>query len=148
MDCPMLLSSRSGFLSSSEFGLCGKRRVLKAVLIAIGLSLATLVLDSLFDSIAFHEGTFTQELFNPSQRELLMRIVMMFGAGTFTYFALRLKSADRQLKVFYEAVENTGDTVLLRQSNGQILYANNAASERLGYSRDELLKMNLTDLDP
>ncbi|MBN1394670.1 MAG: CHASE domain-containing protein [Pirellulales bacterium] len=48
---------------------------------------------------------------------------------------------------FRRLVEYAGDTIILHDSNGRIIDANKRASNTLGYSRDELLTMYISDLD-
>ncbi len=48
---------------------------------------------------------------------------------------------------FRRLVENAGDAFFLHEIDGRILDMNKAAGESLGYSRDELLQMNVSDLD-
>jgi len=45
------------------------------------------------------------------------------------------------------ALENAADTVFFTTSDGQICYANKAACHLLGYSKSELLKLTVSDLD-
>lgn len=46
------------------------------------------------------------------------------------------------------SLEHSRDTVFWILPDGRLCYANNAACTELGYSRDELLKMNIQDIDP
>ena len=46
------------------------------------------------------------------------------------------------------AVNNAVDAIYLTTEGGQIFYVNNSACEQLGYSRDELLNMNVGEIDP
>ena len=48
---------------------------------------------------------------------------------------------------FRRLVENAGDAFFLHEVDGRILDVNKAACDSLGYSRDELLHMNVSDLD-
>jgi PAS domain S-box-containing protein len=46
------------------------------------------------------------------------------------------------------SLEHSRDTVFWILSDGRLCYANNAACTELGYSREELLKMSIQDIDP
>ena len=48
-------------------------------------------------------------------------------------------------KKFREIFENSNDAIFLQDLKGNIVEANRAACQKLGYSRDKLLKMSLTD---
>lgn len=45
-----------------------------------------------------------------------------------------------------ELVERFSDSIMVRHSNGDLTFVNGAFCQMLGYSRDELLKMRVTDL--
>lgn len=46
------------------------------------------------------------------------------------------------------AMDHAGDCILWVNYDGRLVYANNAASSTLGYTKDELLKMSIFDVDP
>ena len=48
---------------------------------------------------------------------------------------------------FRRLVDNAGDTVLLHDGNGRIIDLNKRACDSLGYTRDELLDMNISEID-
>ncbi|WP_051293159.1 hybrid sensor histidine kinase/response regulator [Citrifermentans bremense] len=64
----------------------------------------------------------------------------------------RLKAAFTSLaegeRRFRTLVDQAGDGFELLGPDGQILDINNATCDCLGYAREELLKMNITDIDP
>lgn len=51
-------------------------------------------------------------------------------------------------RLLHSVVEQAGDAVYLHDSQGRFLDANRAASEQLGYSREELLSLAVPDIDP
>jgi PAS domain S-box-containing protein len=58
------------------------------------------------------------------------------------------KRAAQTLKMMQFSVDNASDAVFWIASDGRILYVNEAACKRLGYTRDEMLKMRKFDFDP
>lgn len=58
------------------------------------------------------------------------------------------KRADRELRMTKSSLENTTDTLLWLDPQARILYANDAVCRSLGYSREEILSMSITDVDP
>lgn len=132
----------------TEFGHIARRSKRDAVLFAVGTAVIAWVLDSLFEAFVFRENTFVNEFFNPGYRELWMRLIIMFGATVFSYVYLRLRQTGKQLRFFFAVMENAADSMLLRDIDGKILYANNTLAQKLGYSREELTTMSLKDLDP
>ena len=57
-------------------------------------------------------------------------------------------SALHSLRLAQSAVDHASDSAFWIRPDGSIAYANKAASENLGYTRDELLTMTLHDIDP
>ena len=47
---------------------------------------------------------------------------------------------------YRELVEQSSDSIIVRRVTGELVFVNAALSKMLGYSRDELLKMRITDL--
>lgn len=58
-----------------------------------------------------------------------------------------LKNSERTLEFTQFAVEHAGDLVFWMTPDARFQYVNEAACAQLGYSRDELLKMSLPDID-
>ena len=57
------------------------------------------------------------------------------------------KQAERQLEYTQFAVDNAADPVVLLDKNGRLFYVNDAECTTLGYSREELLRMRIADID-
>lgn len=55
-----------------------------------------------------------------------------------------LKNSERRLHCLFEGID---DAILVHDRQGNILDCNESASMRLGYSRDELLRMNTREID-
>ncbi|MGM0510934.1 MAG: PAS domain S-box protein, partial [Thermoplasmatota archaeon] len=51
-------------------------------------------------------------------------------------------------KKFRTVIENSADAIFLTDQEGNYTYANEAASDLLGYSREELMEMNIVDIIP
>lgn len=58
------------------------------------------------------------------------------------------KLAQVQLLRMQAAIERTSDCVFWANPQGRLLYVNEAACRSLGYSREELLTMSISDYDP
>ena len=54
---------------------------------------------------------------------------------------------EQALRRYRTAMDNSGDAVYMLDEFGQVVYVNDRATTQLGYSRDELLAMNLTEID-
>src|ERR1035437_10070698 len=144
----MPIASKWDICRPQEFGQITRRSGRNTILIALGIALVSWLLDSAFEAFAFHENTFVNELISPGHRELWMRLIIMIGATLFTYFYLTLRQTGQQLHLFFTIAENAADAVILTTLDGRIVYANKTVSQKLGYSREELIKLSLKDLDP
>ena len=58
------------------------------------------------------------------------------------------KLAESQLRFTQFAVDHAGDLIFWIDRDANLLYANDAAVQRLGYSREELTRLTVADLDP
>jgi PAS domain S-box-containing protein len=56
--------------------------------------------------------------------------------------------AERALRMTQFAIDRTRDAAYWMSSDGKLLYVNDAASSTLGYTREELLRMAIHDIDP
>jgi PAS domain S-box-containing protein len=57
------------------------------------------------------------------------------------------KLAEDKIKVFSDAIASAFDCFTLTDTKGDITYANEAAVRAFGYTREEFLKLNITELD-
>ncbi|WP_157197254.1 PAS domain S-box protein [Methanohalobium evestigatum] len=60
-------------------------------------------------------------------------------------FEHELKKSEEK---FRKVTEQAADVIIAYDFDGNILYVNNLACEKLGYTKNELLSMNITDIDP
>lgn len=67
--------------------------------------------------------------------------------GTVTDVTER-KDAENALRLTQFSVDRSGDAILWIAADTRILYANDAASESVGYTHDELRQLNITLLNP
>lgn len=58
------------------------------------------------------------------------------------------KANERQLLFTKFAMDNAGDSIFFTDPRGRFMYVNETACQFLGYSKEEILKMDLWDLDP
>ena len=58
------------------------------------------------------------------------------------------KAAEEKLRLTQFALDQAVDAIYWMTPVGRFVYVNQAASNMLGYSRDELLKMSVADIDP
>ncbi|MEA2033895.1 MAG: PAS domain S-box protein, partial [Euryarchaeota archaeon] len=58
------------------------------------------------------------------------------------------KKAERRLKFAQFTIDNAADAIYWADDNGRFILVNDIACSLYGYSREELLKMSLTDLSP
>ncbi|WP_292485901.1 PAS domain S-box protein [Methanohalobium sp.] len=70
----------------------------------------------------------------------------------FTTDITERKKVENELKEseerFRTVIEQAADAILAHDFDGNIVFANKLASEYLGYTKSELLSMNLSDIDP
>lgn len=83
--------------------------------------------------------------------EITFRVTEFEGTEYAAAFARDIserKEVERHLLFLQYALDNAGDSVLMMNREGDILYANDTASRNEGYSKEELSAMKIHDLDP
>ncbi len=60
----------------------------------------------------------------------------------------RYAQAEASLRFTQSAVDHSADVAFWARSDGRLVYVNRAACRSLGYSRDELLRLSVSDIDP
>lgn len=70
-----------------------------------------------------------------------------YGCGITRDITERLET-ERRLRFLEFAIDNSGDAIYIGDAAGRLLYVNEAASRMLGYTKRELLSMNLDQIDP
>jgi len=58
------------------------------------------------------------------------------------------RRAEKQLRLTQFSIDHASDTVFWIDSNGRFCYVNGAACEALGYTREELLRLGISDVIP
>jgi len=71
-----------------------------------------------------------------------------FMSCSFDHDITERKRAEDALKLTQFATDKASEHLLWVGENGNILYANDSSCESLGYTREELLKMTVHDIDP
>ncbi|MCL5266605.1 MAG: PAS domain S-box protein [Bacteroidetes bacterium] len=72
---------------------------------------------------------------------------VLYYDGTFEDITEQ-KAAEEALRLTRFTVERASDSVYWMNSDGQFIDVNEAACESLGYTREELLNLNVRDIDP
>jgi PAS domain S-box-containing protein len=94
-------------------------------------------------AIQISEGQ--KDLFFETSRKNFWEFIQLSQA--FNYMLRNLKHAEEHSR-YKELFENVNDAVYILDRKGNILEANEAAFSRLGYSRENFFKLNLTRLIP
>lgn len=104
-------------------------------------------LDILIDSLLFNDGTFLQQLLKPDPMELYFRLLVGGLFILFGVYAGRLLRKQRQLKeenqLKAEMLDQISDSVMIHDSEGKFIFLNEAACKLRGYSRKEMMRLNL-----
>ncbi len=119
----------------------------KLIIISIGLAALAWILDSLLDSLIFHESTVIGQIITPNSHEIAIRVLFGFVFILFgiyiQYGVTRLKSAEDALKVAViqtedeknktkEVIEAIGDGIILQDTDYKIIYQNQIQNEIFG----------------
>lgn len=78
-------------------------------------------------------------------RDATGKAVRMIGSDTDITEHRRTEQA---LRLARFSIDRAGDAVIWIARDGSLMYANETACQRLGYSREELLSLNVADVDP
>ena len=126
----------------------------------VGSNVADLFLDKdrLAPSFAGVDGPFTHHETVLMRKDGDLKTVLLstgsaeHGIGTVTMQDISLrKQAEETIKAseekFRMLFEHSGDPIMILGMDGSILEVNSAAVKMLGYTRDELTKMNARDID-
>ncbi|MGA2413705.1 MAG: PAS domain S-box protein [Candidatus Sulfotelmatobacter sp.] len=70
------------------------------------------------------------------------------GASSIARDITANKQVEKELRLTQYSVDHASDAIYWIDSTGRIVYANQAACQSLGRSRDELLSLSISDLDP
>lgn len=72
----------------------------------------------------------------------------LLGVGTLSSEITDLKLMEHKLLLTQQAVDKAALSIFWINPKGKILYVNDTACERLGYTRQQLLSMTVDDIDP
>lgn len=129
------------------------KRQYKVIIIAVVLSLAVVVVNSIFDYYFFSEPKNFLDLllFDIPPRELYNRSIFMvfsviLGILAFHYFTRMTESEGRYRQLF----DNVNDAIFVvspeGEGGGRFIEANAVAYKNLGYCKEELLRLTPADL--
>jgi PAS domain S-box-containing protein len=79
---------------------------------------------------------------------VLPATVLGVTVAVLAWVGLSFERERRRLKVTQFALDQAGDPVMWVRPSGEIFYANDAACQALGYHRDQLLRLTVSDIDP
>ena len=131
----------------------------KIILSSVIGGISVWIIDAFVDSFVFSMGPFWNSLLADDIHELYFRLIFVVSFILFGVIISRLVSRRKQAeKAFREhekryrmLFENAGDAIFILDAEGEkpgrIVSANQAAAEMHGYTIDELLALNITDLD-
>jgi len=114
---------------------------------SIGFAALAWILDSLLDSLIFHDSTFIDQIIYPSNHEIGIRL--LFGSvfvvfGIYNQYGItRFKKAENALKLAVilaedeknktkEIIEAMGDGIIIQDTDYKILYQNQIQNEIYG----------------
>lgn len=72
----------------------------------------------------------------------------LLGVGTLTSEITELKRLERKLLLTQRSVDKAALSIFWIDPQGNFVYVNDTACERLGYTREQLLSMGVADIDP
>ena len=134
------------------------KRQYKVIVIAMALSLAVVLLNSIFDYYVFYEPKIEPKtfldllLFDIPPREVYKRTIftifsVIMGILAFHYFARMTESEGRYRELF----DNVNDAIFVvspeGEGGGTFIEANAVAYKNLGYCKEEILRLTPADLD-
>ena len=131
------------------------KRQYKVIIIAVALSLAVMVVNSIFDYYFFSapKNFLDLLLFDIPPREVYNRSIFMafsviLGIFAFHYFTRMTESEGRYRQLF----DNVNDAIFVvspeGEGRGKFIEANAVAYKNLGYCKEELLRLTPADLMP
>ena len=101
--------------------------------------------------VAAGHGSETLDVdFRPSSKWLRIAISSPAPGYFFAVFedASQRKGVESALELCKLSLDHSGDMIHWLAADGRILYANDSSARRLGYGREELLRLTIFDLDP
>ena len=131
----------------------------KIILSSVIAGISIWIIDAFVDSFVFSTGPFWNSLLADDTHELYFRSIFMASFILFGVIISRLVSRRKRAeeafreneKRYRMLFENAGDAIFILDAEGEkpgrIVSANQAAAEMHGYTIDELLALNITDLD-
>ena len=134
------------------------KRQYKVIVIAVGLGLAVVLVNSIFDYYFFPEPKIEPKtfldllLFDIPPREVYKRTIFMvfsviMGILAFHYFIRMTESEGRYRELF----DNVNDAIFVvspeGEGRGTFIEANSVAYKSLGYCKEEILRLTPADLD-
>lgn len=121
----------------------------RVLLLALGFGALFWLVDAAFESVLFHQGSFSARIWPRDPEELWMRAFVLVLIGAFAAVlskALKQRqrevARDQSLKTLSRAVEASPATVVITDATGRIEYANPKFFALTGYTPQEALGQN------
>ncbi len=99
--------------------------------------------ESALDEIATKQGTIFERYSAPVKDDTGVYYGRIWSFHDIT----ERKAAQQQLQLRAQLLDNTADSILAHDLDGNLIYLNEAAWRERGYTHDEMMGMNLRDLD-
>lgn len=155
IELPVFNLAIAGVKNEDEYDICQKKfsKTDGVVLYYTGTadSQKKNILPSLPENLHLQSDFTAKELDLAIELEMLKKQVAkaeLFTSQNFDTNHVRLKKIITEEQAWRIIFEQSPNGVLLSDDEGNIIYTNSAASNILGYSRDEFLKMRFHDLAP
>ena len=124
------------------------------VLLGIGFGLLFWIVESALHVLVFHRDNFVDEIFTTNPHEIWLRSLILCILTVFGVFAQisikRKKQAEGMLKESEERrlilFESANDPIFIGDTDGSIIDVNKRAVSLYGYTREEFLRMKISDI--
>jgi len=123
---------------------------IRLIVIALLVGTGFWFLDAVLSSQYYYPDSFTELLFyevpiHHLYSRIIVLIVLLIYGFSLGQHLYRAESKEREYKML---LNTTKDAVMIHGMDGRFLEVNTAATDQLGYTRDQLLNMRIMDINP